>query len=83
MDVDDEGSTPKDAATSSLHLPDIPAWASQMDATINVLQKNINNEFAKIDVEIISTLPGQTMALIDELVSLTSLYNGAPPSASD
>ena len=82
MDVDDEGNTPNDAA-SGLHLPDVPPGASQMDTTINVLQKHINNEFVKIDAGINSTLSGQTMALTDKLVTLTSFRKGVCPSASD
>ena len=54
-----------------------------MDETINVLQRHINNEFAKIDAGTITTLSAQTMSLIDKLVCLTSLKNGVCPSASD
>ena len=79
MDVDEVSNIPHDAAASGLHLPDIPPGASQMDETINVLQRHINNEFAKIDAGTITTLSAKTVSLIDKLVSLTSFKNGVRP----
>ena len=49
MDVDEGSNIPHDAAASGLHLPDISPGASQMDETIDVLQRHINNEFATND----------------------------------
>ena len=79
MDVDEGSNIPHDAAASGLRLPDIPPGASQMDEAINVLQRHINNEFAKIDAGTITTLSAKTVSLIDKLVSLTSFKNGVRP----
>ena len=69
-----------DAAASGLQLPDIPSGASQLDATINFLLKHINSEFSKMNAGTTSTLPGQTVSLLDMLVSLDSQSTAASSS---
>lgn len=74
MEVDDSLSPPVVGASGFVqtNVPPLLSGPSRLDSTVDILQRIVNKEIAKLDAGEISELSAQTMELMDRLVSLQS-----------
>ena len=72
MEVDESSPTVGPSGFVQTPVPPLLSGPSRLDSTVDILQRIVNKEIAKLDAGEISELSGQTMELMDRLVSKQS-----------